>query len=208
LAAESGNTLLMADLDHCPAWRTEPAAIASLLVREVTLSDAMLLVSGLKTSAADEDAAKSFLATLTDYPGMIVIASESPSLAAIARGFLNIPFTLPNYDTRRALWQRLTTEAGITVGPGTLVTLANNFLLAPEQIAAAVNTARQRLEWRITAPNGLGTEDAAAELRAAARRQSGAELAALTTKVEPFYSWTDIVLAEDSLQQLKESAPG
>jgi hypothetical protein len=206
LAAQRGRTLLTADLERYAAWRTDPGATASLLAREATLSDAILYVVGLKPNTAQEEAAKSFIETLIHYPGIIAIASESPSSAGIAGDdrFLNIPFSLPDYATRRAIWQRLTVEAGIAADPGTVVMLANNFLLTPEQIAAAVNTARQQLVWRTTATQGLRASDIAEELLAAARRQSGGELTALTSKVELVYRWADLVLAEDSLQQLKE----
>jgi ATP-dependent 26S proteasome regulatory subunit len=206
LAAANQMTLLTADMERDAAWRTEPVEIASLLTREATLYDSMLFVSGLKPSTAEEAAAKSFIETLINYPGIIVIASESPLVALLAGSdkFLNVPFTLPDYDIRRAQWQRLATEAGIEVSNDTLSKLSNNFQLAPEQIAAAVDTARQRLEWRITASGKLVANDTATELLAAARGQTGLELAALTSKLKPVYRWQDIVLPEDTLEQLKE----
>jgi ATP-dependent 26S proteasome regulatory subunit len=206
LAAANQMPLLAADMQRYAAWRTEPVEIASLLVREATLYDPILFVGGLEPAAAEEAAAKSLIEILVNYPGIVVLASESPLVAAIAGSdkFLNIPFTLPDYDTRRALWQRLTAEAGIEASPDWLAKLSNNFQLAPEQIAAAVHTARQRLEWQITASGKLETKDTGTELLAAARGQTGVELAALTSKLKPVYRWTDIVLPEDTREQLKE----
>jgi AAA+ superfamily predicted ATPase len=198
--------LLTANMDRCETWRTEPVEIATLLRREATLTAAVLFISGLNPVAAEETAAKSFLETLNDYPGTIVIASESALLAVLAGSdrFLTIPFALPAYDMRQEMWERLTIDAGIAISPDTLTRLANNFQLAPEQIEAAVNTARQRLEWRITASGTLSEEDMATELLAAARGQTGLELAALTSKLKPVYRWPDIVLPEDTIAQLKE----
>ncbi len=206
LAAANQMPLLSADMERNAAWRTEPVEIASLLVREATLYDPILFISGLEPTTAEEAAAKSFIETLINYSGVIVIASESPLVALLAGSdrFLNIPFALPDYDTRHALWRQLTIEAGIEASPDTLTKLANNFQLSPEQIAAAVHTARQRLEWRITASGNLATDDTATELLAAARGQTGVELAALTSKLKPVYRWKDIVLPEDTLEQLKE----
>lgn len=206
LAAASVTALLTADLERCAVWRSEPGATASLLTREATLSSAILYVTGFKPSTTDEAAAKTLLDTLADYAGVVVIATESPLVAAISGSerYLNVAFTLPDYDTRRALWQRLTSEVGIAVGTEALDTLSGNFLLAPEQIEAAVNTARQRLEWRITASGKLESEDTESELLAAAREQTGLELAALTSKVKPIYRWKDIVLPEDTVRQLRE----
>jgi ATP-dependent 26S proteasome regulatory subunit len=206
LAETNNATLLTADMERCPAWRTEPVEIASLLKREATLTHAILFLSGLNPIPSEEPAARSFLEALTDYAGNLVIASESALLAVLAGSdrFLIIPFTLPAYDTRHEMWTRLTTEGGIAVSGGTLRVLANNFQLAPEQIEAAVNTTRQRLEWRLTASGSLSAEDMATELLAAARGQTGLELAALTSKLKPVYRWPDIVLPEDTIAQLKE----
>ena len=206
LAAAMQATLLTADLERCAVWRTEPLTIASLLRREATLSDAMLYVTGLQPGAADEPASKAFLEALVEFPGVIIVATESPLVSAIADGgqFLDVAFALPGYETREGLWRRLAAEQGISVESGALARLANNFLLAPEQIRAAVSAARQRLEWRITASGKVEPEDIESELLAAARRQTGLGLASLTSKLKPVYRWTDIVLPEDTLRQLKE----
>ncbi len=206
LAQTNETDLLIANMEGCTAWRTEPVEIASLLKREATLAEAILLVTGLDPSANEETAARSFLETLNDYPGILVVASESALVAVLAGSdrFLTIPFTLPSYDTRHELWEQLINDAGIAVSVDALRILANNFQLAPEQIEAAVKTARQRLEWRFTASGLLTLQDSAAELLAAARGQTGLELAALTSKLKPVYRWDDIVLPEDILLQLKE----
>lgn len=206
LAQNSGQTLLTADLAHSSAWKTEPVVIASLLNQEAALSGSLLYVSGLRWSPAEEDAARLFVDALLDYPDAVILASENPSINAILGGerFLEIAFALPDYETRYDLWRSLAAEAGISIDAETSATLASNFVLAPEEIAAAVKFARQQLDWKSTASTGLDREAAAAELLAAARRQSGGELAALTSKVKPVHRWEDIVLAEDALQQLKE----
>jgi ATP-dependent 26S proteasome regulatory subunit len=206
LAQNGGRTLLTADLARSSAWKNEPAVIASLLAQEAALSGSLLYVSGLRWSPPEEEAARSFIDALLNYPDTIILASESPAIGAItgSERFLNVPFALPERDARHELWGSLAAEAGITVDTATLATLASNFVLAPEEIAAAVNAARQQLDWSTTARTDLETDTAATELLAAARRQSGGELAALTSKVKPVHRWKDIVLAEDALQQLKE----
>lgn len=205
-AVAGRRALLAADLQRYPSWQTEPAEVASLLTREATLSDATIYVSGLKADMAEAAAAKSFLATLVEYEGVIVVASESPVIAVLAGGdqFLHVPFALPAYDERLSLWQRLTEASGIKAGASTLTRLATNFTLAPEQVEAAVGTARQRLEWRGTSAAKPGKEEADSELLAAARSQTGVELAALTTRLKPLYGWKDIVLPADQLEQLLE----
>ncbi|MHC2842893.1 ATP-binding protein [Bradyrhizobium diazoefficiens] len=206
LAQSGDRTLLTVELARSPAWKNEPAVIASLLAQEATLSGSLLYVSGLRWSPTEEEAGRVFVDRLLDHPDTIIIASESPSINAIigSEHFLDVAFRLPDYETRHELWRSLAAEAGIMIDTETATTLAGNFVLAPEEIAAAVNFARQQLDWKTTALAGLENQAAAAELLAAARRQSGGELAALTSKVRPVHRWEDIVLAEDALQQLKE----
>lgn len=204
--AETSNaTLLTADIERCPSWRTEPVEIASLLKREASLSDAVLFVIGLDPLNKEETAAKYFLNELSDYFGPIIVASDNALLAAIAGDqFLSIPFHLPNYEARCELWQEVANETGIPLRPDTLKRLASNFQLAPEQIESAVKTARQCLEWRITDTGTITISEISEELLAAARKQTGLELAALTEKLKPIYHWSDIVLPEDTIAQLKE----
>jgi hypothetical protein len=204
LAAQQPAPLLAVDLSLAPNWRNDPSGTAALLAREATLSGAALLVGGIAATSAELDPAKALLAGFADHSGIIIIASDHPALPTAAFDYLDVPFALPGQEARRELWQRLTAEADIALSPSAVTGLANNFRLAPEQIAAAVQTARQRLSWRITAAAGIGPYEATRELQAAARGQNGGELADLTNKVEPIYRWSDIVLPDDSIQQLKE----
>jgi ATP-dependent 26S proteasome regulatory subunit len=205
--AETSNaTFLTADMERCPSWRTEPVEIASLLKREASLSNAVLFVSGINPTNTEETAARSFLNSVTEYSGTIVVASDNALLAAIAGSdrFLTIPFDLPNYEARYELWQEFANEAGVPLSPDTLNAVASNFQLAPEQIESAIKTARQCLEWHITDTGTLTISEISDELLAAARNQTGLELAALTEKLKPIYHWSDIVLPEDTIAQLKE----
>ncbi len=205
-AETSDASLLTADMRRCPSWHTEPIEIASLLKREASLSNAVLFVSGLDPSNTEETAARSFLNNLTEYSGVIIIASDNALLAAIAGGdrFLTIPFDLPKFEARYELWREFANEVGVPLNLETLNALASNFQLAPEQIETAVKTARQCLEWRITDTGTLTISEISEELLAAARSQTGLELAALTEKLKPIYCWSDIVLPEDTIAQLKE----
>ncbi|MEY9697580.1 AAA+ superfamily predicted ATPase [Bradyrhizobium diazoefficiens] len=206
LAQSGGQALLTADLARSSAWKNEPAVIASLLAQEAALSNGLLYVSGLRCSPPEEEAGRLFVDGLLESIETVILAAETSAISAVIGNerFLEIVFALPDYEARHELWRSLTEDAGITVDAETSDTLASNFVLAPEEIAAAVNFARQQLDWKITAPAGLEKDAAAAELLSAARRQSGGELAALASKVRPVHRWEDIVLPEDALQQLKE----
>ena len=204
-AESTSASLLTADMGRCPLWQDEPIEVASLLKREASLSNAVLFVTGLDPGK-EETTAKSFLSNLAQYSGPTIIASDNALVAAMtgSEHFLTIPFDLPQFEARYKLWQEFANEAGVPLSPETLNALARNFQLAPEQIDAAVKTARQCLEWSITDTGTLTISEISEELVAAARRQNGLELAALTEKLKPIYHWSDIVLPEDTIAQLKE----
>lgn len=201
-----GQSLLIANLDRSSEWRTEPTTVAMLLVREATLSNAILYLDGLPESAADKQATAALLRGLAFHPGIVILATDlvvAPDFADDHR-ILRVPFQLPEHEARRALWQRLTGPIGIHSSADTLNKLSSTFQLAPEQIEVAVAIAKQRLNWRVSQGESIEEAEWAQELFAAARGQGGEELAALTSKVAPVYRWNDIVLPEDSIEQLHE----
>src|SRR5262249_4200959 len=131
LAEATGKRPLRVDFERSTSWKTDPIATASLLVREATLSDAILYLNGLRPSAGEETLARMFLDTLAASPVAIIVASDAPLLAAIATGgqFLDIAFALPDYHTRGALWRSLTADAGMVVPTEALRALADTFVL-------------------------------------------------------------------------------
>jgi SpoVK/Ycf46/Vps4 family AAA+-type ATPase len=206
ISAIQAPVLLTADMKHCESWRTEPEEIASLLKREATLTNAIIFVNGFEVTTADEAAARLFLEVLDKYPGPVVVGSDSPLVSALARPdrYLILTCELPDYEARRHIWEQNMNAAGIPVNPETLDALANNFRLVAEEIGSAVKTARQRLEWRITASGTITSYELESELFAAARGQTGLELAALTEKLTTQYEWEDVVLPDDTISQLRE----
>jgi len=204
LAATEGVPLLSADLERRAGWRQDPAEIALALIREASLSGALLLVSGFAPTGIEDAGVSALVHELCDYAGVLVLASEVAVPGAAPEDFLSVPFSLPDRDARLALWRRTAEDAGVALGDGVRAALANNFILSPEQIGAAVEAARQRLEWRVTAVGTLTPADVETEVLAAARSQTGAELATLTVKRPTSYQWSDLVLPADSIQHLKE----
>jgi hypothetical protein len=171
-----GQSLLIANLDRSSEWRTEPTTVAMLLVREATLSNAILYLDGLPESAADKQATAALLRGLAFHPGIVILATDlvvAPDLADDHR-ILRVPFQLPEHEARRALWQRLTGPIGIHSNADTLNKLSSTFQLAPEQIEVAVAIAKQRLNWRVS--QGESIEEAsglgAGGRRARRRRNS------------------------------------
>jgi hypothetical protein len=204
LAATENAPLLHADLALHESWRSDPGDVALSLLREAALSGSVLMVSGLRPTSPDDAAVRVLVRALSAYAGILLLASDGALPGASPEEFLGVPFSLPERDGRQALWRRAVSDAGFAPDEAALAALTNNFSLAPEQIRAAVEAARQRLEWRVTAVGTLRPGDVEAELLVAARAQTGAELATLTVRKSASYRWSDLVLPADSIQHLRE----
>lgn len=152
------------------------------------------------------------LDTLAIDTGITIMAGKSawvPSGRNVL-GVTPVPFAIPDFVNRRAFWQTSLAASGITLRDSQLDALTGRFRLLPAQITEAIETARNHAHWRIAAqPNeDLPPLDFVAptlvDLFSAARVHSGHDLAALTHKIDPIYTWNDIVLPEDTLAQLHE----
>lgn len=194
--------LLKIDLGKSTGWRNEAGDMAAIIVREALRTSAVLMVGGLDLSG---DAA-AMQQRILQYDGVTIVPSDSPLVAAALKAaeFLTVEFPAPDYDVRRAAWQSEVAEAGLYASPTSISTLAGRFLHGPEDIHAAVESARRNLEWQATADQRPSPDEVEKQLMQAARAQSGGELASLTSKLKPVYEWSDLVLPKDSLDQLNE----
>ena len=122
-------------------------------------------------------------------------------------GVIVVRFALPSYERRFQLWQDELAENESEADLADLQAVAARFRLTPAQIAeaalAAVNSTRMELD-----PAAADEEQVLAipreALFAAARRQSGHELAKLARLIEPHYEQEDLRLPPDSKEQLLE----
>jgi SpoVK/Ycf46/Vps4 family AAA+-type ATPase len=94
------------------------------------------------------------------------------------------------------------------IDPVTVEGLANRFRLMPEQISQAVEESCASAQWRKAFSSEVGHVDSSDplpdELYAAARAQSGSDLVSVARKLEPNYTWDDLVLPSETMRQLHE----
>jgi hypothetical protein len=112
--------------------------------------------------------------------------------------FLRIEFPRHTYDDRVQLWQAAL--PGDSANEVDLSALANKFRFCGGQIRDVARSAWSAARWRDPEAGQLTT----AELYEACRLHSSRKLASLGRKIKPHHTWTDIVLPEDRLQQLRE----
>ena len=215
LSAELKLPLLKADLAQITENKNNFKPTLNLIFREAWFQNALLYFEGLDILSGDhqivyyqylmEAIAQTRDCALTE--NATIISGTQPWIppATAVIGIITVSFPIPNYDQRRESWQTHLTEANISLDKANLDTLTNRFLLTSHQIANVVKSAENAISWQIS--TGLSKElskitiDA---LFAAARAQSGHHLAALTQKIEPTYSWDDIILSPDAKTQLRE----
>ena len=214
LAAEAGSPLLTVDLARALDTKTFGVQAAQLVVREACWRGAVLYLEGLDALRGDDAVLpdRSLVEALSGRAGITILAGEQPWTPA-GRPPLDVvavPFPMPHFAGRRACWQAGLAAAGVALPTEDLDALAGRFQLTADQITSAVGAARSMARWRAAVrapgelPSAAGEPPATAELFAAARAQSGHDLATLARRIEPAYTWHDIVLPGDALAQLRE----
>lgn len=206
LCRESGFGLLVLDIERVLSTPgVDFATLVSLAGRDARLLRAVQLWVGFDVLLADDRRAwrERLLSNLSEQGSLAFLAGNvawEPSAADGELPFLRVELPRPGYLERAQLWARRldgSTHSGETID---LSDLAGKFRFSAGQIRDAVATARGLARWRD--PQSVGMT--MADLSAACRLQSNRKLAALARKITPHYTWGDIVLPPDRLEQLRE----
>lgn len=138
--------------------------------------------------------------------GVTILSGQRPFLPQTEHplNIISIPFDIPDTHTRRSLWQKQLNQFQLHTDDQTTTTLATRFRLTPHQIETAVRTARSNQNWQNLDDDGSETAVSPHQLFAAARHQCGHDLADLAQKISPVFTWTDIVLPDETKTQLIE----
>jgi len=180
--------------------------VLRVLWREAQFQDAVLFLDNLDTLRQVSPSLYAALAAgLATASGLVIMSGTQPwapdprHLTAVTV----VPFAAPDAATRRTCWQARLAAAGISLTEDALSALASRFRLTPGQIDEALAGAFNRAAWR-TAAGDPASEMVVEDLFAAARAQSGHELATLARKIEPMTTWHRLVLPDDVTAQLHE----
>lgn len=166
---------------------------------EALLRDATVFIKITKDRETTWDKPRQLLQAVDDIPGPVIVAlSDLPPASAYAtvtnHTTLTIEFPRPSVRQRREYWDRQALPADADPAA-----LAAAFRLPPGGIDAAMTTA-QRLA------RSTGVSLSADHVLSGARAQTGEALADLAERIEPRYTWDDIVLSPDQTAQLREAA--
>ena len=176
-----------------------------LALREARLQNAALYWDRFDTLLSDDawSARTTFLQEVAGQQDLVFLASDTawePTEALLQATFIRLEFALPSSAERVQLWTRAL-QSTDALGPDVDVhTLVSRFRLSGGQIRAAAATAQNHARWREPDQRQISMVD----LVEACRLQSNRKLATLAKKVTPRYTWNDIVLPMERLQQLRE----
>jgi AAA+ superfamily predicted ATPase len=154
---------------------------------------------------------QSFLIKLEKNRGITILSGVQNWIptTTVVTGLITVPFTIPESSQRRDYWQDHLQAAEIILENKELDLLSDRFLLTSDQIADAVITAYNNARWQSSQTKFSTQEPKKApplflHLCSAARAQSGHDLATLARKIEPKYTWNDIVLHPNQVTQLED----
>jgi hypothetical protein len=219
LAARTGMRLLVVDLLELPAFRDDVDRLLRLLFREAWLLHAVLFLDGVdrldqRGGTSDSWAFDQLAAFESDEADVVVLGGERPwvPVARGLTGMLTVPIPVPESDARAEAWRRGLDAADLPIGETSVIALADRFRLTSDQIADAIQSAETRASWRTARsdpgpdwPSDFGNHGVTADdLFAAARDQSSSQLGGHAVKIRPAQGWADIVLPDETLDQLRE----
>ena len=199
-ARETARSLLLLDLHRLIADGGDLRAHFGLVLREAWFRDAVLVIRGAEALLDREclvvglrlqDVAR-------DHPGSILLLADAASDTGVELGAeQTILLGIPDAGLRQRLWAAKVPVD--QVGGAPTVEQLSRFRLLPGQINSAATLAASVARAR------AGDEPLeAGDLFAAARAQTGHALAALARRRRARRTWSDLILPEDELAQLRE----
>jgi SpoVK/Ycf46/Vps4 family AAA+-type ATPase len=206
LCRELGIGLLVVDGERLLAQAEVPCGtMVRMVAREALLQGAALYWGGFDSLLAEEQGAERavLLRSLEERSGLSFLAGDTtwePVDALDASFFIRIQFPRPAYTQRAQLWAVSLGANRPALADTDLEGLANKFRFSGGQIRDAVATARNLARWR----DPEGGQVSMADLYTACHLHSNRNLATLACKITPHYTWDDIVLPADRLEQLRE----
>jgi SpoVK/Ycf46/Vps4 family AAA+-type ATPase len=224
MANETGLFLLAADLSRAVnATVADFDQLIRLLFREAYLQNTLLFLNGIDAMHGEdrmhhrqsllESLSETFVITLlSGRRTWESFSHDGQSLESKPLGVMTVRVPSPDFEQRRSYWRSKLSEAEIELDGEDLNALSGRFRLDPDRIADAITAARNRYDWTdasIQSETSITSDerieiDWFGRLQTAARQQSSQDLMSLALKIEPHYSWSDIVLPDDTFRQLRE----
>jgi ATP-dependent 26S proteasome regulatory subunit len=198
LAIQSQRPILVANLPSGYENIPQLSHMLHLIFRDARMIGAIPVIIGWDTCTTEKELPHGLITELWHYPDTLILVGRSDWCGweyEDDRKLVSIEFPIPSYVQRCRLWEHFlgskTQEKPVITG------VASQFLLTASQIRQAVAAA-------CDISNQRSSTIQEQDLITAARNQSSSQLASLTRKITPRYTWQDIVLPNDQIDLLHE----
>ena len=192
--------LLKVNLNEACGEHPFELSILRLLIRDACLLDAALYIQGWeRVLDSDGFIPAEILAEMANFSGFFILGSQTPwrlSRKGGERLVFQVPFAQPSGIERARLWEEVLGPE-VAMDKETLRNLSGQFILTSGQIENAVYAVRNMA-------GQTGKPFSAADLFYAARQQSSHHLGQLAHKIEPRFTWSDIVLPPNEIDTLRD----
>jgi SpoVK/Ycf46/Vps4 family AAA+-type ATPase len=195
---EIGRSLLLVNAKAL--MKNDSFETLSIIMREALLQDSCVYFEGIDVLWKEKDGSNvtDLIHELDQFPAWIFLSGEQQwGLQGILEKhkFMSIQFPLPSFALRKRLWRSFLdgNSDGIDMGA-----LAAKFKFSGGQIRDAVFSA-----YNLGAAKGRD-ELSIDDLYIGCKTQSNRNLSVFASKIEPRYNWNDIILPEDTKEQLRE----
>src|SRR2546421_4790443 len=191
-----GLSLILCDASKILEAEQPFEEVMRLLGRETVLQPAALCLENIDSLLEDDDRQqfrlRSLVDALRDFPGLtFLLGSRSlkPPGLFTQDTFIQLDFPTPDHKARKDYWEKHLSAGGRFAEGLDAGALASKFAFTPGQIQDALRAAETIARQR--SPTEMVTME---DLSAACRAQCNLKLGALARKVDPQYTWGDIVL--------------
>ena len=193
--------LLIVDIPHLLSTDTALEQAIELVLREGNLQKAALYFDNIDALLTkDESLFNSISQKICGYSRICFLSSNTNcnmAINQIEKPTIRIDFNIPPHALRKRLWRMYLKEKPFS--DGDLDILAGKFRFTGGQIRDAVSGARN-----LALGRGADADITMADLYQECRAQSNQRLSALARKIQPKFTWEDIVLPKDQMAQLRE----
>lgn len=208
LCNAGGWRLMTVDVQSLLARETSPETLVALAVREASLQDRAICWHRFDLLLSEDIAHPRLLGDIagqiqqSGHPTFLTGEGNcQPGNLFGSKAFVQIELDLPPHAVRRSLWETYLNGTAPPTNEIDIDDISEKFRFTPAQIRDAASTARN-MSLHDGRQNGMTAE----HLYAACRAVSSQKLALLARKIQPRFTWTDIVLPIDQMAQLREIA--
>jgi ATP-dependent 26S proteasome regulatory subunit len=176
-----------------------------MVLREALLQNASIYFEGFDAVVKDTNSKVSpinVIKKIDQFPNWIFLSGEQswePPCVFNKHGFISLNLPLPEAKERKMLWEAFLNGYDLS-GDVDLDEISSKFKFSGGQIKDAIFTASQIAKSRNEDDLALSLLD----LYRGSKAQSNQKLSSMAKKIDPLYTWEEIILPNDIKEQLKE----